>query len=247
MTNFLKLATASTLALALAACASTDDKYSVGVDDDDEYSTASDSDVELSDEQTFGMDDDDEFKAMEKDAMMEKDSMMDDGRMDKMDDMKPVMFGGAPMYPNKTIVENASAANNLTTLVALVKQAELVETLSSPGPFTVFAPTDTAFNVVPAETRNALMQDENKALLQNILTYHVLSGKVTAADLVAQINANGGSYTANTVAGTPLTFFLSGKDVKIADGKGMVATVTAADVMQSNGVVHVVNSVLMPK
>jgi len=232
MTNLIKLETTSVLALSLAACASTDDKYQVGVDDQDKYSVSSeDTDVELSDEQQFGMDDDDKFEAETKEMNMPE----------------PVMFGGAAMYPNKTIVENASAANNLTTLVALVKQAELVETLSGPGPFTVFAPTDTAFSYVPAETTSALMQDENRELLQTVLTYHVVSGKITAADLMNQIKANGGSYTATTVAGKPLTFRIMDGKVKIADAKGTLSTVTNADVMQSNGVVHVVNSVLMPQ
>jgi uncharacterized surface protein with fasciclin (FAS1) repeats len=230
MTNFLKLASASVLALALTACASTDDKYSVGVDDNDQYSSTADgSDVELSDAQTFGMDDDDQFDATT-DTKAEG-----------------VMFGGAMMYPNKTIVENASAANNLTTLVALVKQAQLVETLSSDGPFTVFAPTDTAFSYVPSETTTALMQDENRELLQGVLTYHVVAGKITAADLIGNIEANGGSFSADTVAGSPLKFRVMDGKVKVIDAKGNMATVTNADVMQSNGVVHVVNSVLMPK
>lgn len=230
MTNFLKLASVSALALALTACASTDDKYSVGVDDNDQYSSTADgSDVELSDAQTFGMDDDDQFDATT-DAKAEG-----------------VMFGGAMMYPNKTIVENASAANNLTTLVALVKQSQLVETLSSDGPFTVFAPTDTAFSYVPSETTTALMQDENRELLQGVLTYHVVAGEITAADLIGKIEANGGSFSADTVAGSPLKFRVMDGKVKVIDAKGNMATVTNADVMQSNGVVHVVNSVLMPK
>lgn len=232
MTNFLKLASVSALALALTACASTDDKYSVGVDDNDKYSSTADgSEVELSDAQTFGVDDDDQFEV---DTMTEADA-------------KGIMFGGAMMYPNKTIVENASSADNLTTLVALVKQAQLVETLSSDGPFTVFAPTDTAFSYVPSETTTALMQDENREMLQGVLTYHVVAGKVTAADLMGKIEANGGSFSANTVAGSPLKFRVMDGKVKVIDAKGNMATVTNADVMQSNGVVHVVNSVLMPK
>ncbi len=158
-----------------------------------------------------------------------------------------VMFGGAMMFPTKTIVENASAANNLTTLVALVKQAQLVETLSGPGPFTVFAPTDTAFSFVPAETTSALMQDENRELLQGVLTYHVVAGAITSADLIQKIESGGGSFTATTVNGAPLTFRVMDGKVKIADANGTLSTVTSADVMQSNGVVHVVNSVLMPK
>ncbi len=157
------------------------------------------------------------------------------------------MVGGAPMMANETIVANASAAPNLTTLVAAVKQAELVETLSGPGPFTVFAPTDTAFSYLPAKTTSSLMQDENRAALQKVLTAHVIAGTVTSQDLVGLIAASGGSYSAQTVSGDTLMFFMSGDKVKVSDENGMVATVTTADVMQSNGVVHVVNSVLVPK
>ena len=153
--------------------------------------------------------------------------------------------GGAAMYRNMTIVENASKAPNLTTLVSAVQQAELVDTLSAKGPFTVFAPTNTAFQGVPSETLNSLMQDANREALQKVLTGHVVSGKVTAADLKGQIMASGGSYTITTVSGDTLTAFVSGEKVKIADERGYVATVTTANVMQSNGVVHVIDSVLI--
>lgn len=155
--------------------------------------------------------------------------------------------GGADMSSNKTIVENASAADNLTTLVALVKQAQLVETLSGPGPFTVFAPTDDAFSIVPEATRNSLMLDENRAALQNVLTYHVIGSRLTADDLMFNVERNGGSFETTTVNGQKLRFFISGGKLKITDGNRRVATVTTGDVMQSNGVVHVVNSVLMPE
>jgi len=158
-----------------------------------------------------------------------------------------VMVGGAEMSSNETIVENASAADNLTTLVALVKQAQLVDTLSGPGPFTVFAPTDDAFSMVPEATRNSLMMDENRAALQNVLTYHVLGSRLTADDLMFNVERNGGSFETTTVNGQKLRFFVTDGKLKMADGRGRVATVTTGDVMQSNGVVHVVNSVLMPK
>ncbi|WP_407689920.1 fasciclin domain-containing protein [Robiginitomaculum antarcticum] len=161
--------------------------------------------------------------------------------------VKNPMVGGAPMMAKKTIVENASMASNLTTLVAAVKQAQLVETLSGPGPFTVFAPTDAAFSLLPADVTSSLMMDENRADLQKVLTAHVVAGNVTSADLMMRIKENNGSYTATTVSGDALTFFMSDGKVKVADENGMVATVTTADVMQSNGVVHVVNSVLVPK
>ena len=157
------------------------------------------------------------------------------------------MVGGAAMYPTKTIVENASAANNLTTLVAAVSQAQLVETLSGPGPFTVFAPTNDAFSRLPAATVNALMMDENREDLQKVLTAHVLPGTISAADLMAKINSTAGTYSAQTVSGDTLSFYVINGDVKIADENGTLATVTTADVYQSNGVVHVINSVLVPK
>jgi uncharacterized surface protein with fasciclin (FAS1) repeats len=156
------------------------------------------------------------------------------------------MVGGAAMYPAKTIVENASAAPNLTTLVAAVKAAGLVDTLASPGPFTVFAPTDDAFAKLPAGTVDTLVQPENKATLTSILTYHVVAGKVTAADVVALIEQGGGKATITTVQGGTLTASLQGKNVVLTDAKGGTSTVTQTDVMQSNGVVHVIDTVVMP-
>jgi uncharacterized surface protein with fasciclin (FAS1) repeats len=154
--------------------------------------------------------------------------------------------GGAAMVASKTIVANASAAPNLTTLVAAVKAAGLVDTLSSPGPFTVFAPTNTAFDKLPEGTVGTVLKPENKALLTTILTYHVVAGKLTAKDVMAAIKAGGGKATLTTVAGEKITARLSGNSIVITDGKGGQSAVTTADVMQSNGVVHVIDSVLLP-
>ena len=154
--------------------------------------------------------------------------------------------GGAAMYPNKTVAVNASAAPNLTTLVAAVKAAGLVDTLNSAGPFTVFAPTNDAFDKLPAGTVDTLVKPENKDQLTKILTYHVVSGTYDSKRLVKEIKKAGGSLQLPTVAGEPLTFTLDGSSVKITDAKGGSATVTTADVYQSNGVVHVIDTVLMP-
>ncbi|WP_033924734.1 fasciclin domain-containing protein [Sphingomonas sp. 35-24ZXX] len=156
------------------------------------------------------------------------------------------MVGGAAMYPAKTIVENASAAGNLKTLVAAVKAAGLVDTLASPGPFTVFAPTDDAFAKLPAGTVETLVKPENKATLTSILTYHVVAGKVTAADVVALIKKGGGKAMIKTVQGGTLTASLQGQNVVLTDAKGGKSIVTQTDVMQSNGVVHVIDTVVMP-
>lgn len=156
------------------------------------------------------------------------------------------MVGGAAMMADMTIVENAANAPNLSTLVAALQQAELVETLSSEGPFTVFAPTDDAFAAIPDDTLSALMVDENRAALQGILTYHVVAGDITAEDLVTAIETH---EFANfeTVAGGTITAEMAGDDIRIFDETGAFATVTTADVMQSNGVVHVIDTVLMPE
>ena len=156
------------------------------------------------------------------------------------------MVGGAAMYPAKNIVENASAAPNLKTLVAAVKAAGLVETLASPGPFTVFAPTDDAFAKLPAGTVETLVKPENKATLTSTLTYHVVAGKVTAADVVALIKKGGGKAQIKTVQGGTLTASLQGQNVVLTDAKGGKSIVTQTDVMQSNGVVHVIDTVVMP-
>ena len=149
------------------------------------------------------------------------------------------MVGGAAMYPSKTIVENASQSKDHTTLVAAVKAAGLVDTLSGPGPFTVFAPTNEAFAKLPAGTVDTLVKPENKTTLVKILTYHVVPGRLTAAEL-----KNGQTLT--TVQGETLTVSKSGRHVTLTDAKGGKSRVTIADVMQSNGVVHVVDTVLMP-
>ncbi len=160
---------------------------------------------------------------------------------------KTVMVGGAAMYPSKNIVENAVNSKDHTTLVAAVKAAGLVETLQSAGPFTVFAPTNKAFNKLPKGTVETLLKAENKKMLQTVLTYHVVAGKLSAADLVAKIKAGGGKATLKTVAGPNLTLSLKGKKIKIMDTSGGKSYVTIADVNQSNGVIHVVNAVLVPK
>ena len=160
---------------------------------------------------------------------------------------KTVMVGGAAMYPSKNIVENAVNSKDHTTLVAAVKAAGLVETLQSAGPFTVFAPTNKAFDKLPKGTVETLLKPENKKMLQTVLTYHVIAGKLSAKDLVAKIKAGGGKATLATVAGANLTFSLKGKKVQIMDTSGGKSFVTIADVNQSNGVIHVVNAVLVPK
>ena len=157
------------------------------------------------------------------------------------------MVGGAEMFPTKNIVENAVNSNDHTTLVAAVKAAGLVETLTSEGPFTVFAPTNAAFDKLPEGTVASLLVPEKKETLAGILTYHVVAGKVSASDLVKMIQANKkGKYTFKTVLGVELTAMLDGVQVKIADTSGNVATVTIADVNQSNGVIHVIDTVLLP-
>src|SRR5271169_3904431 len=157
------------------------------------------------------------------------------------------MVGGAPMMASKTIVENASQAKNLTTLVSAVKAAGLVDTLSGPGPFTVFAPTNEAFDKLPKATVAKLMQPDMKADLTKILTYHVVAGKLDAAELEKDIKAGGGSYTMKTVEGGPLTARMDGGKVVLIDAMGGGSVVEIPDVYQSNGVVHVIGSVLMPK
>jgi uncharacterized surface protein with fasciclin (FAS1) repeats len=157
------------------------------------------------------------------------------------------MVGGAAMYPTKDIVDNAVNSKDHTTLVAAVKAAGLVETLKSAGPFTVFAPTNEAFNKLPAGTVDNLVKPENKATLTKILTYHVLAGKFSAADIVAKIKEGNGKAEFKTVQGGTLTAMLKGKKVYLVDEKGGKSWVTIADVNQKNGVIHVVNTVLMPK
>ncbi len=160
---------------------------------------------------------------------------------------KTVMVGGAAMYPTKNIVENAVNSKEHTTLVAAVKAAGLVETLQSAGPFTVFAPTNTAFDKLPKGTVETLVMPANKAMLTSILTYHVIAGQFSAADLKEKIKEGNGTATLKTVAGGNLEFMKKGKKIMIKDEKGMVATITISNVNQSKGVIHVIDSVLLPK
>jgi uncharacterized surface protein with fasciclin (FAS1) repeats len=160
---------------------------------------------------------------------------------------KTVMVGGAAMYPNKNIIENAVNSKDHTTLVAAVKAAGLVETLEGKGPFTVFAPTNAAFDKLPAGTVETLLKPENKKMLQTILTYHVVAGKLNASDIAKAIKAGKGKATFKTVSGGTLTAWMKRKDLYISDESGNKAKVTIADVNQSNGVIHVVDTVLLPK
>lgn len=160
---------------------------------------------------------------------------------------KTVMVGGAPMYPSKNIIENAVNSKDHTTLVAAVKAAGLVDTLEGPGPFTVFAPTNTAFGKLPPGTVENLIKPENKTMLTGILTYHVVPGRMTAGALMKAVKQAGGMAKLKTVAGGELTVKQAGPgQLEIADAKGDIATITTADVLQSNGVIHVIDTVLLP-
>ena len=154
--------------------------------------------------------------------------------------------GGAAMYATKTIVENAAQSKDHTTLVAAVKAAGLAETLSGPGPFTVFAPTNAAFAKLPAGTVDNLVKPENSAQLTSILTYHVVPGTITAKTIATAIRKGKGTATLTTVQGEPLTARMAGGHLILTDAKGSTSMVTIKDVMQSNGVIHVVDTVLMP-
>jgi uncharacterized surface protein with fasciclin (FAS1) repeats len=154
--------------------------------------------------------------------------------------------GGAAMYPAKNIIENAINSQDHTTLVAAVKAAGLVDTLEGPGPFTVFAPTNEAFAKLPAGTVDTLLKPENKDQLVKILTYHVVAGKVSSKQLIAMIKKGGGKAELKTVSGGMLTASINMGKVILTDEKGGTGTVTIADVYQSNGVIHVVDSVLLP-
>ena len=158
-----------------------------------------------------------------------------------------VMVGGAPMYPSKNIIENAVNSKDHTTLVAAVKAAGLVETLQGAGPFTVFAPANAGFAALPAGTVDTLLKPENKAALSKVLTYHVVAGKMEAPALMKAIDAGGGKATLKTVSGGTLTATKSGNSIMVGDESGGMSKVTIADVVQSNGVIHVVDKVLLPK
>ena len=174
---------------------------------------------------------------MKKDKkMMKKEKMM----------MQTKMVGGSEMYPTKNIIENTVNSKDHTTLVAAVKAARLVETLQGEGPFTVFAPTNTAFDKLPKGTVETLLKPENKEKLQRVLTYHVVAGKVSSMDLAKMIKDGKGKAELTTVNGGILTAMLKGKKVQLKDTAGNISTVTIADVNQSNGVIHVVDTVVLP-
>ena len=160
---------------------------------------------------------------------------------------KTVEVGGAPMYPSKNIVENAVNSADHTTLVTAVKAADLVETLQGKGPFTVFAPDNAAFAKLPAGTVETLLKPENKAQLTSVLTYHVVSGKMGSKEIAAAIKKGDGKATLTTVQGGILTAWMKGKDLYITDENGGESKVTIADVWQSNGVIHSVDTVVLPK
>ncbi len=160
---------------------------------------------------------------------------------------KTVEVGGAPMYPSKNIVENAVNSKDHTTLVAAVKAAGLVETLQSAGPFTVFAPTNEAFNKLPKGTVETLLKPENKSKLTGILTYHVVAGKLDSKTLAEKIKAGNGTAELTTVAGGKLYLMVKGNKVVLKDENGGLSTVTIKDVYQSNGVIHVIDHVVLPK
>ncbi|WBU90875.1 fasciclin domain-containing protein [Cellulophaga omnivescoria] len=165
---------------------------------------------------------------------------------DKMMKAETKMVGGAEMYPSKDIVSNAVNSKDHTTLVAAVKAADLVETLQGEGPFTVFAPTNMAFEKLPKGTVETLLMPENKATLQKVLTYHVVAGKHSAADIMKAIKMGKGKAEFTTVAGEKLTAMVTKGKVQLKDVAGNVSTVTIADVNQSNGVIHVVDTVVLP-
>ena len=158
-----------------------------------------------------------------------------------------VTVGGAPMYATKDIVDNAVNSKDHTTLVAAVKAAGLVDTLKSPGPFTVFAPTNAAFAALPAGTVDSLLKPDMKPTLTKVLTYHVVAGKMDSAALTKAIDAGGGKATLTEVSGGTLTATRSGTMIMLSDESGGMAHVTIPDVVQSNGVIHVVDKVLLPK
>jgi uncharacterized surface protein with fasciclin (FAS1) repeats len=174
-------------------------------------------------------------------AYAQKDMMKKDNAKEKT-----VMVGGAAMYPSKNIVENAINSKDHTTLVAAVQAADLVATLQSDGPFTVFAPTNAAFNKLPEGTVPTLLKPENKKQLQGVLTYHVVAGSYAAKDIVAAIKKGNGSASFTTVNGGKLTAMLKGNNVVLKDANGNTAMVTIADVHQANGVIHVIDTVVLP-
>jgi uncharacterized surface protein with fasciclin (FAS1) repeats len=156
------------------------------------------------------------------------------------------MVGGHEMFPTKNIIQNAVNSDDHTTLVAAVKAAGLVDTLQGPGPFTVFAPTNEAFAKLPAGTVDTLLKPENKDMLTKILTYHVVAGRLSASDLRKEIKAGNGEASLKTVSGGTLVATMQGNHIVLKDEKGDMSTVTISNVNQSNGVIHVVDTVLLP-
>ena len=159
----------------------------------------------------------------------------------------PVTVGGAPMYAEKNIIENAVNSKDHTTLVAAVKAAGLVETLSGPGPFTVFAPVNAAFDALPAGTVDSLLKPDMKDTLTKVLTYHVVAGNYSAEELMEKTSSMGGAFNLTTVEGKTITIQQNGDDLWVFDETGKAAKITIADVNQSNGVIHVIDKVLMMK
>ena len=170
-------------------------------------------------------------------AQMKGDAMMSDN---------PVTVGGAPMYGSKNIIENATKSKDHTTLVAAVKAAGLVETLQGAGPFTVFAPTNAAFEKLPSGTVDTLLKPANKPKLTSVLTYHVVAGRFSAKDLMEAAKKDGGKHKLKTVQGEELTVSTEGNKLVVWDSKGNRSTITIQNVFQSNGVIHVIDSVLLP-
>jgi uncharacterized surface protein with fasciclin (FAS1) repeats len=167
-------------------------------------------------------------------------------QMSAMDGGHITMVGGAAMYPQRNIVENAVNSKDHTTLVAAVKAAGLVDTLETAGPFTVFAPTNEAFAKLPAGTVATLLKPANKGELTAVLTYHVVAGRLTAEDLLQKVRDGGGKAMLTTVQGDKLTVTATGRRITLTDAKGRMSHVTIGDVIQSNGVIHVVDTVLLP-
>src|SRR5262245_59325414 len=163
-----------------------------------------------------------------------------------IDAAKNPIVGGQEMSPSKNIVQNAVNSADHTTLVAAVKAAGLVDTLKGPGPFTVFAPTNEAFNKLPAGTVDTLLKPESKEALTKVLTYHVVPGKLSSVDLKKEIKAGGGSAALKTVSGQTLNAKMQGDDIILVDEKGDMAKITIANVFQSNGVIHVIDTVVLP-
>ncbi len=172
--------------------------------------------------------------------------MKSDGMKSNMKSEQTVTVGGAPMYPSKNIIQNAVNSKDHTTLVAAVKAAGLVETLQGPGPFTVFAPTNSAFAKLPAGTVDMLLKPENREKLSAVLTYHVVAGRISAKDLMDAAKRNGGKAKFKTVEGEDLWVESKGNTLTIWDHKGSASKVTIQNVFQSNGVIHVIDTVLLP-